>query len=324
MNLTSAQSAERRDDGPDPEPLALQPVPERARSVIIGEALVDVFPDGSRRLGGAPFNVACHLAGLGLDPLLVTRVGQDADGARVLATMKEWGMDTSGVQLDPELATGEVKVTIEGGQPSFDIVANRAWDRIDPVTAAGAAARADGLLYHGSLACRSPVTAAAVEALRARSPERILVDLNLRDPYWSAKGVARLLTGAHWIKLNQDELERVVSGGRSLSSKARRLIERTGCEVVLVTRGERGALAVLRDGGELAGVPVSVDEVVDTVGAGDAFTAVVVMGLTRSWPFAVTLPRALELASAVCAVQGAVLDDRASYRRLLERWEAES
>ncbi len=297
---------------------------ERTRPVIIGEALVDVFPGGSRRLGGAPFNVACHLAGLGLDPLLVTRVGQDEDGARVRTAMKGWGMDTSGVQLDLELATGEVEVTLEGGQPSFDIVANRAWDRIDPVAAAGAAARADGLLYHGSLACRSPSSAAAVDALRARSPERILVDLNLRNPYWSAKGVGRLLTGARWIKLNQDEIERVVAGGNSVSSRARRLIERTGCEAVLVTLGERGAIAVLRDGGELTGVPVSVDEVVDTVGAGDAFTAVLMMGLTRSWPFAVTLPRALELASAVCAVRGAVLDDRAAYRRLLERWEAES
>jgi len=290
--------------------------------VIVGEALVDVFPDGTRRLGGAPFNVACHLAGLGVQPVLVSRVGDDADGARLTEAMRRWGMDLSGIQVDPDLATGEVRVTLKGGQPTFEILENRAWDRIDSVAGAKAAERAGGLLYHGSLACRSPVTAAAIEALRARAPERILIDLNLRDPYWSEQEVDRLLTGARWIKLNQDELATIVPEDGTVAVRARRLIERCGSEAVLVTLGERGAVAVLRDGGELTGVPVSNQEVVDTVGAGDAFTAVLVTGLTRGWPLAVSLPRALELASEVCRVRGAVLEERSSYERLMERWGA--
>jgi fructokinase len=89
----------------------------RGRPVVVGEVLFDVFPDDDRILGGAPFNVAWHLQAFGLDPLLITRIGDDADGTAVVDAMSSWGMDLSGVQTDAGAPTGEVRVRGERGEP---------------------------------------------------------------------------------------------------------------------------------------------------------------------------------------------------------------
>lgn len=293
---------------------------EPPRPLLIGEALVDVFPDGSRRLGGAPFNVAWHLAGFGLDPVFVTRVGDDADGERLLEAMRGWEMETAGVQVDAERPTGRVVVSLEGGQPSYEIVADQAWDRIDPGAAVKAAAWADGPVCHGSLACRSERSRLAVEAVRRPASGRVLVDLNLREGWWEPEAVASMLVGTRWIKVNGDELRLVAPGEGATADLARGLARQTGADAVLVTLGEEGAEVVWREGGRLAEAPPGRVEVVDTVGAGDAFTAVIVAGLCLGWAMGDSLARALELAARVCGVRGAVIEDREVYRALAARW----
>ena len=89
------------------------------RPVVFGEVLLDCFKDGTTVLGGAPYNVAWHLKGLGLDPLLLTRVGSDPRGDGIRAAMLPAGLDTTGVQVDPDLPTGTVNVSILDGQPRF-------------------------------------------------------------------------------------------------------------------------------------------------------------------------------------------------------------
>ena len=125
--------------------------------VIFGEVLFDRFPDGSRILGGAPFNVAWHCQAFGLSPLLISRVGNDPLGREVRSAMIAWGMDTSGLQLDSTHATGVVDVDIHDGEPSYNIVEDSAWDFID--NQATPAIDNQGILYHGSLATRNPVSA---------------------------------------------------------------------------------------------------------------------------------------------------------------------
>ncbi len=122
-----------------------------ARACIFGEVLFDHFPDGRRVLGGAPFNVAWNLAALGEDPLLLSRVGTDAEGDSVRVAMQVWGLDTCGVQKGPGEHTGQVRVRIEDGEPAYDIVRPVAWDAIEAVGSTPGC----GLLYHGSLALRS-------------------------------------------------------------------------------------------------------------------------------------------------------------------------
>ncbi len=300
------------------------PRPDEApgRPVVVGEALVDVFPDGSRRPGGAPFNVAWHLRGFGLDPVLITRVGDDADGARLTASLRDWGMEVSGIQVDRERPTGQVVVRLENGQARYEILPDQAWDRIDAAEAERAAGLADGLLCHGSLACRSRPSAQAVEGLRQRARGRLFVDLNLREPWWRAGEVELLLVGARWIKVNGDELREVAGAEGEVLERARRLARRSGADAVLVTLGELGAEVVWRERDHLALPPPTPVEVVDTVGAGDAFTAVALLGLTLGWGARTWLPRALDFAAGVCGVRGAVIEDRAVYRRLISSWEA--
>ena len=127
----------------------------QGRPVVFGEVLFDTFPDGAAVLGGAPFNVAWHLQGFGLDPLFISRIGDDEPGTRVLDTMRAWGMDIRGLQVDDDHPTGKVQVSLDHGQPSFSILADQAYDFIELEAAVGAATRAaPALLYHGSL-CKS-------------------------------------------------------------------------------------------------------------------------------------------------------------------------
>ena len=289
------------------------------RPVIFGEVLFDRFPDGSEVLGGAPFNVAWHLQGLGGSPLLVTRVGEDAAGRRVLEAMARWGMDTTGVQVDPERPTGRVEVSLEGGEPRFDILPGVAYDRIDEAAAQRAAGAAGpcALLYHGSLAVRETPSREALAALRRATGAPRFVDVNLRPPWWEREGVAGLLRGAAWIKLNAEELERLHGPGDPATS-AEALRRRAGARAVILTLGAEGAL-LAHEGGSLRR-RAEPARVVDTVGAGDAFSAVAILGLLAGWPWERLLERAVGFAAAVCGLRGAVTEERAFYEAHLRDW----
>jgi len=289
--------------------------PQHHRPLIFGEVLFDCFPDGSRVLGGAPFNVAWHLRALGLNPLFVSRVGVDAAGDEVLAAMRGWDMDISGVQRDPDRPTGQVAIRLTDGQPSYAILADQAYDYITPPD------RLDGiaLVYHGSLALRRPASQVALRAIRACCAAPVFVDVNLRNPWWDAKTVQHLLDAARWCKLNDIELASL-AGRADPAVAARRLIDRHDLDQVFVTLGAAGALALGADGTcERIAAPGDV-AVVDTVGAGDAFAAVLIAGILKGWPIAVTLEQAQQLASAVCGLRGALPREVLFYQDLPTHW----
>jgi len=133
------------------------------RPVIFGEVLYDCFPDGEAVPGGAPFNVAWHLQGLGLSPLFISRVGDDPLGHRVRDIIERRGMDTSGLQLDSAHPTGKVNISLSGSSHSFDIIPDQAYDYI--AEDALPPLPDNALFYHGSLAARSPVTARTLSVL---------------------------------------------------------------------------------------------------------------------------------------------------------------
>lgn len=288
-----------------------------ARPVVFGEVLIDCFEDGAEVLGGAPFNVAWNLHALGADPILVSRVGDDAPGERIVAAMRARGMDTSGVQTDRERPTGRVEVTVAGGQPHYDIVPGSAWDHVDagelpPV-------RRGQVLYHGTLAARAPASAASLQRLidAAGNGARVM-DANLRPPWWSAAATRELARGAHVLKLNDDELGELEAGG-TLEARARRLRTGLGVDTLVVTRGESGSFACTEGGPTPAPAPAPA-AVVDTVGAGDAFAAVLILGALRAWPIATTLERANRLAGAIVGIRGATSTRAGLYRPYLQAW----
>jgi fructokinase len=298
---------------------------DRRRPVVIGEVLFDCFPDGSTVLGGAPFNVAWHLQAFGLRPLVVTRVGDDAFGERILQTMDGWRMDTGGVELDPRAPTGRVRVSIDDDGPGFEIPEDQAFDGLETEPALRAIGGLDvGLLYHGSLIARSEASGRALRAIRDTVAAPVFIDVNLRAPWWAAESVTSLIRGAQCVKLNDDELEQLADsesprGDGVLERVAAEFSRQHDLEQLVVTRGESGA-SVCADGGFIQGRPPGSVEVVDTVGAGDAFSAVWITGLLLGWDPGTTLERALDFAAAICGVRGATTDDRAIYDERLEAW----
>lgn len=288
------------------------------RPVIFGEVLYDRFPDGSVVLGGAPFNVAWHLQAFGARPLLVSRVGDDALGRAIRDAMHAWGMDAAGLQMDSRHPTGTVEVTFVADEPRYEIVPGRAWDHVD----AGAVPPlgAVSVLYHGSLALRETDSRAALARLKETVDAPVLVDVNLRDPWWDEDTLARLLTGARWAKLNEDELQRLAPGPGDLATRAAALLAARGLELLVVTQGARGVTAFGAGGETVQVLPERNIPVVDTVGAGDAFASVLLLGLTRGWPLDRTLGRAQGFASAVVGLRGATTRDRELYRPFLDGW----
>jgi fructokinase len=285
---------------------------------IFGEVLFDHFPDGSRVLGGAPFNVAWHLQAFGLAPRFISRVGADAEGEAVLEAMREWGMDTQYVQRDEQRPTGRVSVTINTGEPSYDIVTDSAWDAIE----LRQGQVPDGaLLYHGSLAVRAPVSRATLQALlRQAAAGRIFLDVNLRPPWWERDAVMSMIGTANWVKLNHDELDTLAPGTGDRDVQARAFLAANRLQGMILTLGSAGARAFTGAGGYCEARPEDNVTLVDTVGAGDAFTAVCILGISSGWPLQLTLERAQQFASRIVGQRGATVSDPDFYQPLREAW----
>ncbi len=287
--------------------------PNLSRPVIFGEVLFDHFPDDSVILGGAPFNVAWHLQAFGACPLFISRVGDDQLGNRIRSAMQDWDMDTSGLQMDSKHPTGTVQIEIENGEPSYEIVPDQAYDFIDaddlpPVTQGS-------LLYHGSLALRNSTSRDALEELHARLDLPIFIDVNLRTPWWHRDIINSQLNAARWAKLNDEELRQLSLGNDddSLESQAEALQEASGVSLLIVTCGEKGALARTEQGVIHHVEPEPGISVVDTVGAGDAFTSVILLGLFSGWDLDKSLHLAQSFASAVVGIRGATPTDKEFY-----------
>jgi fructokinase len=284
---------------------------------IFGEVLFDRFEDGLDILGGAPFNVAWHLQAFQQSPLFISRIGQDQAGAKIQAAMQRWGMSQTALQIDTHYPTGAVEITLNNGEPDYQILANQAYDFID---AQLLPAIDCAVLYHGSLAVRQSVSNNALQTLINRHQGKVFIDINLRQPWWNQTVVAELLARANWVKLNHQELQQLQTEGDLLETKMRLFIQRYQLEVLVVTLGEQGALAIDVDGELLTVQPDSHQQVVDTVGAGDAFASVLLLGILKAWPLAVSLQRAQQFASALVGQRGATVSDLDFYQPFKAAW----
>lgn len=287
---------------------------------VFGEVLFDQFSDGQRVLGGAPFNVAWHLQAFGQTPDFISRVGGDTEGLLIKQAMLNWGMSIENLQIDPSYATGKVQVTVVNGEPHYDILANQAYDFISATQLKGLSYAQD-VLYHGTLALRHPLSAAALDKLCIEHSGKIFVDVNLRTPWWQRGRVKQLLDRADWAKLNDDELMQLQPVQGSLRNTMRLFRKNHDLNVLIVTCGERGAVALNKQGEFFEVVPTDTVSVVDTVGAGDAFSAVVLLGLQRGWLLPLTLQRAQAFASALVGRQGATVQDLSFYQAYTHAWQ---
>ncbi len=289
--------------------------------LIFGEALFDCFPDGREVLGGAPFNVAWNLRAFGLNPIFISRVGDDPQGMKIRDTMKSWSLNTDYLQVDLSRSTGRVEISLDNGEPRFAILPDQAYDHISPVIPW--INEQPAFLYHGSLALRDDINRATLANLRQNHPCPVFLDVNLRKPWWNRESVLSMIDSATWLKLNDDECRMLFPDNEDLERCGQMLLERYGLKGVFITLGSRGALSFSEGKPTLSVSPSASVKVVDTVGAGDAFSSVLLLGLMREWPIQDTLARAQEFASAIVGQRGATSRDHAFYQNLFNRWKQE-
>lgn len=278
------------------------------RVLGVGEVLWDLLPAGAQ-LGGAPANFAGHARALGADAGIVTRVGNDALGRDILRRFEVLGLPASLVQVDESAPTGTVAVELDaGGVPRFTIHGDAAWDLLLATPGALGAAKAADAVCFGSLGQRGEPARRSIQALVAATPARALriFDVNLRQPFYSCEVLEQSLRLANVLKLNDTELPVLASllgVDGSPEAQIEGLARRFDLRVVALTRGAQGSL--LRGPAGWADHPGLAVEVVDTVGAGDAFTAALALGLLLEWPLDRTNALANEVACHVCGGAGA-------------------
>jgi fructokinase len=286
------------------------PDTKKHRIVGIGEVLWDVFPDESR-FGGAPANFVCHAAALGAIGSMVSSVGCDPLGDRVFKEFDARGIDTNHIARDRQHGTGKVDVTVDdNGQASYQFASNCAWDHLPwDVSLQSLASECDAVCF-GSLGQRSSLSKQTIHRfLDATRPACLRVfDVNLRQEFYSSDVIEDSLRVASVLKLNEDELPVMADLLNAPTDSDHQVMRWFGQQFdlrcVALTRGAAGSF-LYADGSFDVQKPPKIT-VVDTVGAGDAFTAALVVGLLAARPISEIHRAASELASLTCTRPGAV------------------
>lgn len=275
----------------------------------LGEVLWDIFPDGPR-FGGAPANLACAIAGLLGDKAKVTMVsavGSDLLGSEATKSLKQRNVDVSELQ-SWTYSTGTVTVSLdESRQASYAFSENCAWDNIiwsDSWTEL--TAKTDAVCF-GSLAQRSETSRKAIQSFIRAVPNSALkvLDINLRAPYYTAETIIQSLELANVLKLNEEELPiiaNILSIKGDTNSLLKKIQQQFEIHTIALTQGDKGA-TLLHDNQQVE-VPIIPTDVVDTVGAGDSFTAALTLGLLQQKPLIEVAEFATKVSSYVCSQRG--------------------
>lgn len=273
--------------------------------ICFGEILWDIFP-GGKMLGGAPFNVAASIHGLGGNVQFISRVGNDSLGREITEKMKSQGLSTKFIQSDNFYATGKVLVALDkDGIAKYEIASDAAWDFIKPTsTIINAVSEANAFIF-GSLVSRS-ASKETLDTLLNHSKFSVF-DLNLRPPFYTLETLTQLMIKTNMLKFNDDELYEIAnalgSPYHSLDQHILYLVAKTNTPIICVTKGMHGA--VLYHHGDWfynSGYRI---EVKDTVGAGDSFLATLVLGLLQGDSLQSTLNDACGMGALVASSKGA-------------------
>ncbi len=288
--------------------------------LVIGEILFDLFPE-YRRLGGAPFNFAAHLKNLSVPVRFFSRVGNDDFGKEILDYITSVGFSSQDIQVDDEHETGRVEVTLDqDGIPSFDIKRDAAYDYISSkkIYLTSDIDQAD-LIYFGTVVQRSEYGFNTMKDVlsQAGSGTVRFCDINLRPGCYTDAIIEESLKNADVLKINADELDEILElfgiakGGEEALE---RLSREFGISTISVTNGP-GESCIYTGNEIYKAKPEPVTDMVDTVGAGDAFASILALGVLHGWHPEATLKSAIALSSAICTIQGAIPKSNDLYLR---------
>jgi fructokinase len=273
----------------------------------VGEVLWDLLP-GGRQPGGAPANFAYHASALGADAAVISRVGADDAGRELIEQLRKLSVPTGCLEIDPVAPTGSVSVEVAAdGQPHFTIHEGVAWDRIAGEDAGRLAVSAADAVCFGTLAQRSEVSRQSIQALLRATPAEALriLDVNLRQSFYSRALIEESLALSNVLKVNETELPRLAEMFQLRGDECGQVVELTRrfpLRLVAYTRGARGSL--LHSNGQWSEHGGMTARVIDTVGAGDSFTAALAIGVLAGWPLDDINQRANEVAAYVCSQPG--------------------
>jgi fructokinase len=292
--------------------------------LVLGEILFDLFPR-FRRIGGAPFNFAFHLKKLGFPVRFVSRVGADALGREVLSFLSRHLFDLNDIQIDPGHDTGTVKVTMSEKEHTFTIIADTAWAHIafDERLVTLLHKPCD-LLYFGSLIQHSEKGFQLIQRVmnQKKTGTRVFCDINLRTDSYNQAVIKASLAASDILKLNQDELKKISSKTKTDNHTADKIMDQLmqshELELIILTLGSHGSQWVCL-GKKYQCTTVAQTQLVDTVGAGDAYAAISAAGLLKGLPIETIMGLASEFAGYICTIKGALPEDEQIYTEFKRR-----
>ena len=243
------------------------------RPLCYGEILWDVLPDGPQP-GGAPLNVAYHLNKMGVSTSIISKIGNDSNGERLVSLMNTWGINLQFLQVDTVYPTSEVLAKMNGNEVTYEIVFPVAWDFIAKNSNIQSSINSSTYFVYGSLASRNETSRNTLFKLLETDAIKVF-DINLRPPFMERDLLKILLEKADIVKLNQAELElvQIIFNGplSTEASQVKFIRDRFNVGEVVITKGESGAsYYTSKKGYHLWGNEV---KVTDTIGSGDSFLA---------------------------------------------------
>jgi fructokinase len=293
---------------------------DKREIICIGEILWDSLPSGLF-LGGAPLNVSLHLHNLQQKTSIVSRVGDDRLGTEALRRIKNKGISTDLIQVDDKHETGFVAVELdEERNPQYQIEEPVAWDYIQAADFLHERLKNAWGLIFGSLAQRNRITRDTIKELYAAQCRKIF-DINLRPPFVDRSTIESSLNAADILKMNEDELHQLAAWfdlPGSMENAVRNLSQKFSCPIIAVTRGEYGAVLLYRN--EWLNHSGYKIDVADTVGAGDAFTAALLVGIKSLKSAQDILAFANAAGAYVASKKGAIPDYDRQKIRHIQAW----
>lgn len=279
--------------------------------LVYGEILVDSVGGKNWHPGGAPFNVACHLKGMRIEPLFVSGIGRDEIGKFLLKKVMNWGIDKSSISI-LDKPSGLVEVTISNGEPSYNILDMRAFDYIEYPSEN--LIKDSKLLYFGSLAIRSIKSFETLKLIKNNFKGIIFVDINIRHPWFNLETFNDFLYGVTWLKVNHHELDELVSSELTIKDKIIRLSEIYSIKNIICTLGEDGVLLYSSKDKIFTESGVEkVTEFKNSMGAGDAFSASAIKSILNNEDNKTLLNKSVIFASSICSIEGAIPEDKSFY-----------
>jgi fructokinase len=290
--------------------------------LVIGEILFDIFPE-YRRIGGAPFNFAFHLKKLGMPVRFISRIGEDEPGREILNFLGQHGFEHDDIQIDSSYETGSVTVELDPkGVPKFDIRRPVAYDYLEfNDHLAALLDQTPRLIYFGSLIQRTACGFDTLRQLVSDKPAKTktFCDINLRPRCYDKASIVSSLEYSDILKLNHEEFQVLKEmTGEDIKDAVfiEQLMSAHAMEAMVLTKGEEGSQCFM-PAGQYQFKPVKIANIVDTVGAGDAYAAMFVFGYLKGWPVAEILAAATSFAARLCTVEGALPPDDEPYQEIM-------